>query len=198
MSMPDRPDRPDLHWDGSRWLRWDGAQWSPVPDQPVPDQPVPGQGPSSGGPSAAGPSRRALVIVLVVALVLLAGAGAALWWSVSGGDEVVAPSAGGLPTSAGTDIVTVPILTAEDPFTPAVGTDLKITPDHAAHPDPDPGRSTGAVRRHEERVLLRPREARRLPGPQPGEGTGMGGSPRPARHGHRVLPGDADAAGAAQ
>ena len=139
MPVPTNPGEPvqpagapgaDMHWDGTRWLHWDGQAWIPAtPETPATPQ-TPSAPPMPTATSSGNPWRTGLIVLC--ALLLLAGGvvGGVLW--ARRGDTGTTTTAGPpIGTGVGvtsSDIVTVPVNTAVNPFTPPAGTDQSVTP----------------------------------------------------------------------
>ncbi len=150
--QPDNTD-PYLHWDGTQWLRWDGQEWRPAVPQtspaavpPPPPPPAaavsmpPAPAPFTQAPAASIPPAkdgnpwRTAAIVLGALVLIAGGIAGGLWFANRSGSNppsvtaVSGPPIGGDTGTVGTDIVTVPISTANDPFTPPAGQDETVVP----------------------------------------------------------------------
>ncbi len=114
---------PNVHWDGQRWLRWNGEEWVPDPSAPPP----------TPKKSHTGAIIATIAVALVFVLLLVGGG---LW--------LVMSRDGDTPTSGqGTSITTVPINGTQDSFTDSVGNDLQITPKTTKQPVTVPGAEPG-------------------------------------------------------
>ncbi|MEZ5185471.1 MAG: DUF6777 domain-containing protein [Candidatus Nanopelagicales bacterium] len=121
--MPD----PNLHWDGGQWLRRDGTEWAPDPQQPAPT-PTP-------------PTAKSHLGIIVAAIAgglafLLVVAGGTFWLLTRGDGST---TAGGETTS----ITTVPINGTQDSFTDSVGVDQQIRSKTTDQPVTVPGSEAG-------------------------------------------------------
>jgi hypothetical protein len=161
---------PNLHWDGTRWLRWNGHEWRPadeagaaaatpaVPPPPPPattDAAAPAPAAATPGaavaPAAAssGNPWRTVAIVLGALVLLAGGIAGGVWFANRGGGStptaapVSGPAIGGDTGTAGADIVAVPINTATDPFTPPAGQDETVVPAAVTKPTLVPGGQVG-------------------------------------------------------
>lgn len=114
---------PNMHWDGQRWLRWDGRGW--VAD--------PATQPPTSKPSHTGAILAAVAGALVFVLLL---AGGAFWLIAGRGDSTLAGS-------DGTAITTVPINGTQDSFTDPVGNDQQIPAKTTEQPITVPGSEPG-------------------------------------------------------
>ncbi|MDP4013122.1 MAG: DUF6777 domain-containing protein [Candidatus Nanopelagicales bacterium] len=142
--MADVPSDPNWHWDGQKWLWWNGVEWvaaeQPAAPPPAPEVPATPPAPVAPAPAAAAPPSAPVVPAPAAAapprgpgygkrlIVALCVAGALVVAAI--GASVVM-----LTKQSGTDgettvIQTEPVSTASDPFTPAgeVGTDKKVKP----------------------------------------------------------------------
>lgn len=119
---------PNLHWDGTQWLRWNGEQWEPDPTVAPPK------------PEKSGHTGVIVAAVAVVAVLVLLIAGGGFWLLTSRDDDQ--PTAGPA-TPAGTTIVTMPIEATQESFTDPVGTGQKVTAKTLQQPLTVPGSQPG-------------------------------------------------------
>ena len=132
------PQTPGPQWDGQRWVQWNGRAWEPMPGQPPPPP----------GGRRDGWSTRA-VVLLVVGALLFMGLGAGLVFLLTRSDGTATPSASGsasASTSQASDtqnVVLLPLNSGENAYTPAVGNDLAVTPVTRSAPAEVPGGQVG-------------------------------------------------------
>ena len=104
------------------------------------------QGPVTPTTHTRNPWRIAVIVILSLALLGVA-IGGGIWWggrnSGNNASGVAGPAIGSGTASGNTDIIAVPINTADNPFTPAAGSDVKITPAKVDAPTVVPGGQVG-------------------------------------------------------
>ncbi|MEI8082198.1 MAG: DUF6777 domain-containing protein [Actinomycetes bacterium] len=98
---------PNWHWDGSRWLRWDGSAWQPA-------------GPADSTGLRIGQGKLIALLVVVALLLMCVGGGIVFLLTRGSSDQT---------SGDVVEIATEPLSSATDPFTPAgtVGTDVPVT-----------------------------------------------------------------------
>lgn len=105
-----------------------------------------GQGPVASTANSRNPWRIAVIVIAALALLGVA-IGGGIWWggrnSGTAASGVAGPAIGSGTTSGTTDIIAVPINTADNPFTPPAGSDVKITPAKVDAPTVVPGGQVG-------------------------------------------------------
>ncbi|MEI6624234.1 MAG: DUF6777 domain-containing protein, partial [Actinomycetes bacterium] len=134
--MTEPPNDPNLNWDGQRWLRWNGSSWQPVgaqqpsaaPAPPPPPQPppTPPSAPPTGGyypPAPAGPPPRSPKRGLPVGAVIGICIGVVLVLIIIGGGATYLLTRSSNQDTANNEtvsILTEPVSTANNPFTPPI------------------------------------------------------------------------------